>query len=258
MKFDMKFDKPTLVTITAPTCSGKSYLLDLMTKADPFVEATMFKTLFSRIVSTTTRPKRTGEVDGFDYHFISADESKRMEAVCQFAELIEFRGARYGVTKAEMDGKMSGELAPIIVLEPQGLKIYEQMCWDNGWEIFKIYVTVEESVRLKRLNARTAIDIRDAVFDAYQNALGAGVMHHIPALEATEKHIKVHTDRVLSITGDERRWRASNSWDLIIPGDDHKKAIQDIEQGIKWRNHRNAQLNTSTLGSAIVHAIFSL
>lgn len=240
MKFNMKFDKPTLVTITAPTCSGKSYLLDLMTKADP---------LFSRIVSTTTRPQRTGEIDGFDYHFISVDESKRMEVDGEFAELIEFRGTRYGVTREEMGDKMHGELAPIIVLEPQGLKIYEQMCWDNGWQIFKIYVAVEESMRLKRLNARTSIDVRNRLLDLYRSS-ETGIMLQVLALEQVEKFINVHTDRVLSITGDERRWLASNYWDLIIPGDDVERAVGDIERGIGWRNHRNSQLNEQVVSYA--------
>ena len=172
-----------------------------------------------------------------------------MEAAGEFAELIEFRGIRYGVTKTEMEGKMFGQQAPIIVLEPVGLKIYEQMCWDNGWEIFKIFVTVEEGVRLKRLNTRTSIDIRNQLASLYQSS-ETGMMLQILMLQEIEKFMKVHTDRALSITGDERRWQATNSWDIIIPGNDASKAIKDIEHGIKWRNHRNSQLNERVVSYA--------
>ena len=64
----MNFNHPTLITLTAPTCSGKSYLLDALTKD-----------WCSRIVSTTTRPPRPGECEGIDYHFISEEESRRIQ-----------------------------------------------------------------------------------------------------------------------------------------------------------------------------------
>lgn len=247
----MKFDKPTLVTITAPTCSGKSYLLDHMTKPDKwgYVDALTtgkmydFTPLFSRIVSTTTRLMRVGEKDGFDYHFITVEESKRMEEAGEFAELIEFNGTRYGVTKEEMNGKMSGELAPIIVLEPQGLAIYEKMCWENGWEVFKIFVNTTESLRIQRLNERSAMDIRNAMVESsHDNKFG----YTLAALDAARKQVVAHTKRLLSITGDERNWRQASSWDLLIPGDDVDQAVRDIKVAIKWRNHRNAQLNVNT------------
>ena len=247
IKPNMKFDRPTLVTITAPTCSGKSFLLDAMTKRPTSLKTGLpmedWEPLFERIVSTTTRPPRAGEQNGVDYFFMSTHDSIEMEQNGEFAELIEFGGTRYGVTKHEMATKMKGELAPIIILEPQGLAAYEQLCRENGWEIFKLYVHVEEALRIKRLNERTSIDVRDAVHDAYEKT-ERNVMYHIPALEAAEKLIATHTKRLLSITGDERRWINVTRWDAIIPGDDVTRAIKDIEIGIKWRNSQNARLNT--------------
>lgn len=235
---DMHFDKPTLVTITAPTCSGKSYLLDLMTLDPGYRQgAKPFVPLFDRIVGTTTRAPRPGEKDGVHYHFLTPEKSAEMEANGEFAELVEFRGNRYGVTKAEMATKMKGERAPIMILEPQGLAIYEKLCRENGWEIFKIYMYTLESVRIQRLNDRTSIDARDA-------AMAAAASHDISMLEDIEKIVATHTSRLLSITGEERRWQNASSWDVLIPGDDTAKAIKDIEQGIKWRNSQNARLNT--------------
>lgn len=245
MKFD-KFLRPTLITITAPTCSGKSYILDLMTKPGDYRKSTEpFEPLVSRIVSTTTRPQRVGEVDGFDYHFITMEQSLQMEADGLFAELINFRGTRYGVTKEEMKNKMDGELAPVVLLEPEGLEIYKHMCIENGWDIFKIYVSVREDVRIKRLNERTSIDVRNALANIYRESAGdlhyngrETVMTNIAAFEAAEKLVNIHTDRLLSIMGDERRWQSTNTWDAIIPGDNVSQAIQDIQTAIKWRNRR--------------------
>lgn len=218
----MKFDKPTLVTLTAPTCSGKSHLLRVLERNG-----------FSRIVGTTTRPPRDGEVQGVDYDFLSDEQSSFLEGSGAFAELITFRGVRYGVTHKEMELKMTGEKPPVVILEPEGLKIYEQYCIEHGWEIFKIYVSTQESIRIDRLNQRT-------FGDALKVTSPSGVDK-----EAFSKIIKAHTDRLLSITGDERRWGNLNKWDVLVPGTmDEETTINYIEKAIKWRNSRNAQLNT--------------
>lgn len=228
----MKFDRPTLVTLTAPTCSGKSYLLNEVTS----------RGLFSRIVSTTTRARRPGEVIGLDYDYISMEQSKQMEADGEFFELIEFNGVRYGVTHDQMNRAMSDTRAPIVILEPQGLEIYQQKCNERGWGVFKIYVHTTESVRLKRLLQRT-IDTACGAVDTLNPAPGkyAQTFFDVGSDEAKKvitNAVNEHHRRVLSITGDERHWSNRFSWDAIVPGDDLEKAIKMIEQGIVWRNRK--------------------
>ena len=214
----LKFNKPTLITITAPTCSGKNFLM----------EALQTELNFNRIVSTTTREKRDGEIEGVDYYFISELESVLKERDAQFAELVTFRGTRYGVTHTEMNGKMSGPNPPMVILEPNGVEIYEKMCIANGWDIFKIYIHTVESVRLERLLNRTIKDFMAAA-----------------TVDAGNKVLKTHIDRTLSIVGDERRWSQSNSWNAIIPGDNIKVALAIVEYGIAWRNKRNTELEAN-------------
>jgi len=214
----LKFNKPTLITITAPTCSGKNFLM----------EALQTELNFNRIVSTTTREKRDGEIEGVDYYFISELESVLKERDAQFAELVTFRGTRYGVTHTEMNGKMSGPNPPMVILEPNGVEIYEKMCIANGWDIFKIYIHTVESVRLERLLNRTIKDFMAAT-----------------SIAAQDKVLKTHIDRTLSIVGDERRWSQSNSWNAIIPGDNIKVALAMVEYGIAWRNKRNTELEAN-------------
>jgi len=229
------FNTPTLVTLTAPTCSGKSYLLNELTN----------RGVFSRIVSTTTRPQRSGEVEGVDYFFINSALSRAMEHDGEFFELIEFNGTRYGVTHAEMSGKMSDSRAPIVILEPQGLEIYEQKCRERGWNIFKIYVHVTEEVRIQRLLQRSlgeAWSMIDNLNTGSTNQYSASFnsVAREEAKKTVAKIINEHQRRLLSITGDERRWQQVTSWDAIVPGDDVEKALAMIEQGIKWRNRKEA------------------
>ncbi len=205
----LKFNRPTLVTLTAPTCSGKNYLRDLIEKTYGW----------NRIVSTTTRSKRTGEVHGQDYYFIDLHRSIELETHGELAELIEFRGVRYGVTKEEMNDKMHAKVPPMVILEVDGLAQYKKLCLDNGWDIFSIYISVQESIRLERLAQRTAADIR----------AGGDV----------DKLLAIHNDRMLSITGDERRWSHASTWDLIADGTDGARAVTDLYTAVAWRNRRN-------------------
>lgn len=209
----MKFNKPTLVTLTAPTCSGKSVLLNQLCVQH-----------CRRIVSTTTRAPRQGEREGVDYYFISEDESRRLEENGEFAELVTFRGIRYGVTKREMFTAMNGEKPPVVVLEPQGLDIYEKLCHDNDWGIFRVYVQTQESVRLERLGRRTQYDIEQIIA-----RVGTPI-------QGIDKLIATHTDRVLSITSEERCWHSKRLWDVNVPGDNLQKAVQMIAEGVELRN----------------------
>lgn len=215
----LKFDQPTLVTLTAPTCSGKSTILNALTSRG-----------CGRIVSTTTRAKRAGEVEGVDYRFINAVYSAELEAADAFFELIEFRGIRYGVTRGEMEGKMREEFAPVVILEPKGVAIYEQKCREHGWKMYKVYVATPESIRIQRLNARSASDI-----------LRFGDLTDKLARVGLERIIATHTDRLLSITSEERAWSNTNVWDAIVPGDNLEKALEMLVDGATWRNKRVAQ-----------------
>lgn len=206
----LKFNRPTLVTLTAPTCSGKNYLRDAIEKTYGW----------NRIVSTTTRPPRTGEVDGHDYYFISEAESRALEADGAFAELINFRGVRYGVTENEMQGKMNQTVPPMVILEVDGLEQYKKLCSNHCWDIFSIYISVQESTRIDRLIKRTVADIADGV-------------NSVDAL------VRIHTDRMLSITGDERRWSNASSWDLIADGTDVARALTEVYTAVAWRNRKN-------------------
>jgi guanylate kinase len=225
----MTFNRPTLVTLTAPTCSGKTTLLNLLTNPEAPV--------FTRIVSTTTRGPRAAERDGVDYHYISMKESVLMEERGEFAELVNFRGTRYGVTKREMQNKMNNRMAPMVILEPTGLAMYEQLCRENNWDIFRVYIYTTESKLLQRLSHRTAGDVMN-ILEMLTDPIKPATKVFI------EKILDTHNDRVLSITGDERGWAHQVDWDLKIPGDEMEKSIADLEMGIHLRNRMNARLNT--------------
>lgn len=231
----MNFTQPTLVTLTAPTASGKSFLLNQL----------IDRGVLSRIVSTTTRAPRTGEKEGVDYYFISEEQSRQMEGRGEFFELITFNGVRYGVTHTEMQAKMTGSLPPVVVLEPQGLLIYEQKCREQGWGIMKVYVHVTESLRLERLLQRTLSDVWSVIdsvacvpYSRYSQAFMDTSSDN--AKKKALKIINEHHVRLIGIA-EERRWSNVSSWDVIVPGDDVDKAIEMVKHGIVRRNQKLAE-----------------
>jgi guanylate kinase len=206
----VKFDQPTLVTLTAPTCAGKDYLLQLLIENLNFVP----------LISCTTRQKRAGETHGRDYYFVSQEQFEKDEAAGVFCETAEFRGTKYGVTWGELDSKISSGRIPVVILEPTGVEHFQQICAKHNWNIFKIFISTPEDVRLNRLCSRTAFNINCGRDEMIELAL--------------------HTDRVVSILTEERRWGQTNTWDAIVPGNDAEKALEMVRIGIRWRNRRNA------------------
>lgn len=52
-----------------------------------------------KIITTTTRDPRHGEIDGEDLHFSTIEELKKMEKNGEFIETVEYAGNYYGTTK---------------------------------------------------------------------------------------------------------------------------------------------------------------
>ena len=59
-------------------------------------------------VSMTTRPARSGEHDGVDYHFVTAQEFERAVAAGELVEWAEYAGHRYGTPRAEVERSLAG------------------------------------------------------------------------------------------------------------------------------------------------------
>jgi guanylate kinase len=79
---------PILLVIAGPAGSGKSTLCDRLVEADP---------TFIRVITTTTRAPRGGEVNGVHYHFFTAAEFEARIAAGEFLEWAWVHGKRrYG------------------------------------------------------------------------------------------------------------------------------------------------------------------
>lgn len=79
-----------LLVVSSPSGAGKTTLSKRLLGSDSGIALS---------VSATTRPMRPGEIDGKDYHFLSAEEFDRWEAEELFLESATVFGNRYGTPK---------------------------------------------------------------------------------------------------------------------------------------------------------------
>jgi len=102
-------------------------------------------------VSATTRAPREGEVDGKDYHFITADTFRRMIEEDAFLEYAEYVSNFYGTPKKFVDEAMEQGKDVILDIEIQGAT---QVCTKRP-ETVRIFIAPPSWEELeRRLTAR--------------------------------------------------------------------------------------------------------
>ncbi len=72
--------------------------------------------------SATTRPRRPGEVDGRDYHFLSEDEFQRLVKEGAFLEHVDFAGYRYGTLRDEVDRRLADGTSVVLEIDVPGAR----------------------------------------------------------------------------------------------------------------------------------------
>ena len=98
--------------ISGPSGAGKGTLIHGVLELRP--------DLARVAVSATTRPMRSGEVEGREYFFLSDGEFQRRVGAAAFEEHVEFAGHRYGTLKSEIDRLLGEGSSVILELEVEG------------------------------------------------------------------------------------------------------------------------------------------
>jgi len=108
----MSNDRGRLIIVSGPTASGKSTLWRRLVKRDGVD--------FS--VSATTRAPRDGEVDGRDYHFVSADQFQAWVDGGSFLEWAEVHGKRYGTLREHVLQSIDSGNDIVLEIDVQGAR----------------------------------------------------------------------------------------------------------------------------------------
>lgn len=140
-----------VLVLSGPSGAGKSSIIKK-------IEDEIGEFYFS--ISTTTRPKRDGEVDGVHYHFVSEEEFKKDIENDNFLEYAIVHGNYYGtslkpVKKALSDGKLV-----LFDIDVQGNNAIKNRLGDITTSVFVSPPTLSELE--KRLYSR-ATDSKEVI-----------------------------------------------------------------------------------------------
>ncbi|MDN3516914.1 guanylate kinase [Aquisalimonas lutea] len=101
----------TLYIISAPSGAGKTSLVKALVDTIPGLSIS---------VSHTTRPRRDGEVDGVDYHFVDAEAFEAMAAAGDFLEHARVFGNAYGTARSSVEEQLEVGTDVILEIDWQG------------------------------------------------------------------------------------------------------------------------------------------
>src|SRR6266576_3914427 len=99
-----------LFVISAPSGAGKTTLVDALRQTPEFVYS----------VSCTTRPARTGEIEGEDYHFLSESDFLARVQAGEFLEYAKVHGHYYGTLRNPVLNNLKNGVDVLIDIDTQG------------------------------------------------------------------------------------------------------------------------------------------
>jgi len=181
-----------MLVLSSPSGAGKTTLSRMLLKADRGVELS---------VSVTTRPKRRGEIDGRDYHFI---DHARFESMVKKGELLEWAevfGHRYGTPQRPVEKALRAGRDVLFDIDWQGTQQLREKARTDLVSVFILPPTVSE---LERRLKRRAQDARDVI--RTRMAKAAGEMSHWPEYDyvIVNRDIDEAFDEVRAILAAER------------------------------------------------------
>lgn len=100
-----------LIIVSGPAGSGKTTLCDRMLAEVPQVE---------RVVTSTTRQPRGGEVDTVDYYFFDHDTFKAKIEAGEFYEYAHVHSNLYGTLQSEVQDKLAAGTDLLLNIDVQG------------------------------------------------------------------------------------------------------------------------------------------
>jgi guanylate kinase len=73
-------------------------------------------------MSVTTRPRRPGETEGVDYHFVTDGEFDRMVGAGELLEHAVYAGHRYGTTRRPIEEHLDAGVPTLLEIDLQGAR----------------------------------------------------------------------------------------------------------------------------------------
>jgi guanylate kinase len=139
-----------MFVLSSPSGAGKTTLSRKLLEADDRVDLS---------ISVTTRPKRPGEIDGRDYHFIDA---KRFEAMVKAGDLLEWAevfGHSYGTPRAPVEQALSAGHDVLFDIDWQGTQQLREKAPKDLVSVFVLPPSIPELEQRLRTRAQDGDDV---------------------------------------------------------------------------------------------------
>jgi guanylate kinase len=105
-----------LVIISGPSGVGKDTIIDALRLRTHDPE-------YHYVVTCTTRARRPGEVDGVDYHFLTAEVFAELRAAGGFLEANQVHGNWYGTPRNQVRDALASGRDVILKIDVQGAQV---------------------------------------------------------------------------------------------------------------------------------------
>lgn len=147
---------PVLIVIAGPAGSGKSTLCDRLVAEVPE---------FTRVITTTTRAPRDGEINGVHYHFFAPDEFERRIAEGAFLEWAqvhaqaesEKRFRLYGTLKSSVLEPLAAGRSLVMSIDVQGVESMRRRAHEDARlrrALTTVFIRVDRERLIARMRAR--------------------------------------------------------------------------------------------------------
>ena len=189
---DPQHRRGLLIVLSSPSGAGKSTIARMLLEADP--EITMS-------ISATTRPKRLGEIDDEDYHFVDDARFGELIESGEFVEWAPVFNFRYGTPKAPVKAALKAGRDILFDIDWQGT---QQLQAAMGEDLVTIFVLPPSMAELERRLVARGTDSEEVIRDRMSRA--ASEISHWPEYE----YVLLNTDadecldQVRSIVAAER------------------------------------------------------
>ncbi len=143
---------PVLIVLAGPAGSGQSTLCDRLVAECPE---------FSRVVTSTTRPPRPGEVNGIHYHFFTPEEFEQRVQAGAFLEWAQVHGKdahrRYGTLAASVLEPLAAGRNLVMSVDVQGVESFRRAARINpllARHLTTVFIVVDHERLVARMRDR--------------------------------------------------------------------------------------------------------